>query len=290
MATQWLFCQFPHFDFLGAVLRSALKAQHALQPLLLLVRPERIKLACLQVLLGEDVLYFLSLCSIWHKGQVLIYLKILREHFLLQNNGESPFHPKSNRCVPWHPLTWYTNTFPLCHKTEANTHTPHILNYTALAQLDRKRVWLLQTKINLSLIYSILHTLHIIWWVYMPCLQERDVLRHTSSSHLLSAPLHMHWHIPAQGQHHMPIFCLASPSRSPGSAACHHCVLCAARCLLAPLLHGPTLQMRFPFATFTGRWLQLNQVSSGFREIFGAEHTSRSYNRSFLRHLLCPGS
>jgi len=49
----------------------------------------------------------------------------------------------------------------------------------------------------------------------MPCLQECDVLRHTSSSNLLSAPLQRALYIAAQGQDHMPIFSLAFPS--PGT-------------------------------------------------------------------------
>lgn len=49
----------------------------------------------------------------------------------------------------------------------------------------------------------------------MPCLQECDVLCHTSSSNLLSAPLQHALYIPAQGQDHMPIFSFASPS--PGT-------------------------------------------------------------------------
>lgn len=119
-----------------------------------------------------------------------------------------------------------------------STHSP-ILNYIALAQLDRKCAWLPQTKINLSLIYSILHMLHIIWWVYMPCLQERDVLCHTSSSNLLSAPLQHALYIPAQGQDHMPIFSLAFPSPRTLPRA-NTAMVCAASRVLTAQLH-PTL-------------------------------------------------
>lgn len=53
----------------------------------------------------------------------------------------------------------------------------------------------------------------------MPCLQERDVLCHTSSSNLLSALLQHALYIPAQGQDLMSICSLAFPSRgTPPSA------------------------------------------------------------------------
>lgn len=55
-----------------------------------------------------------------------------REHFLLQNNRGKSFNIKSNRHVPWHPLTWnkHTNIFLPCPNTEAPTLPPHFKLYS----------------------------------------------------------------------------------------------------------------------------------------------------------------
>lgn len=46
--------------------------QNALQPLLPLVGFEKVKLSCLQALLGQDTQFLPSSRSISHKGQALI--------------------------------------------------------------------------------------------------------------------------------------------------------------------------------------------------------------------------
>lgn len=74
----------------------------------------------------------------------------------------------------------------------------------------------------------------------MPCLQECDVLCHTSSSNLLSAPLQHALYIPAQGQDHMPIFSFASPSPgTPPSAST--AMVCTTSSAHTAHLHSPTL-------------------------------------------------